>query len=195
MKCVTCWIKMDWPAHVLRLLSHAGTQNTHTLTLWINSCLRYQSISRSLGPDVNKLGYRPNSNPILYIFHRCQSVRMKCCLLALGKFLLSFLAKCSSSFICLSMYKCVRMKSFVTCQIWCYFQLFSDRAQTKSHRLPRNCNNLFPANHLLSDFLCSLFGDSNAAMSSISGKWSTIGFSFNVQQWRGKTQVTSKCNY
>ncbi len=41
---------MDRPAHVLRLLSHACTPHTHTAhTLWINSCLRYQSISRSLG--------------------------------------------------------------------------------------------------------------------------------------------------
>lgn len=111
------------------LLSHMHANKTHalphTLTLGINPRLRYQSISRSLGPpDVNKLG-----NPILYIFQACQSVRMKCCLLPLGKFLLSLLAECSSSFISLSMNRCAGTKSCVTCQIWCYFQKFTDHPQ------------------------------------------------------------------
>lgn len=45
---------MDLPAHFLWLLSHACKQNTHTSAqttthaLWINSRLRYQSISRLL---------------------------------------------------------------------------------------------------------------------------------------------------
>lgn len=98
--------------HANRTHTHFHTNNTHTRTLNQFSSPLSIHISIVEPPDVNKRG-----NPILYIFQRCQSVRMKCCLLALGKFIPSFLAKCSSSFICLSMYKCVRMKSLVTRQI------------------------------------------------------------------------------
>lgn len=133
--CATCWIKMDQPASwfYFFIFFEAGVTcvqtkhtlqethtNTHAHTPPSNQFSSPLSIHILIAAphDVNKLG-----NPILYIFQRCQSVRMKCCLQALGKFLPSFLAECGSSFICLSMHKCgVGMKSFAIRQLRCYFQ-------------------------------------------------------------------------
>lgn len=114
-------------------------------------------ISIAAPHDVNKLG-----NPILYIFQRCQSVRMKCCLQALGKFLPSFLAECGSSFICLSMHKCgVGMKSFAARQLRCYFQQLSNHGVSTEQILTdlpeRHGREFVPCKALLSGFLWNLF--------------------------------------
>lgn len=129
IKCATWWIEMDRSgSHSELAVTYACKQNTRTSTHPHagnqSSALLSIHISIAGPPDVNKLG-----NPILYIFQACQSVTMKCCLLPLGKFLLSFLAKRSSGFISPSMNRCVGMKRCVTCQIWCYFQKFSDHPQ------------------------------------------------------------------
>lgn len=128
IKCATWWIEMDRSdSHSELAVTYACKQNTRASTHphagSQSSALLSIHIVIVGPPDVNKLG-----NLIFYIFQGCQSVRMKCCLLPLGNFLLSFLAKCSSSFP--SMNRCERMKSCVTCQIWCYFQKFSDHPQT-----------------------------------------------------------------
>lgn len=107
IKCATRWIEMDRSgSHSEVAVTYAGKQNartsTHPRALNQSSALLSIHISIVGPPDVNKLG-----NPILYIFQGCQSVRMKCCSLPLGKFLLSVLAQCRSSFISLSMNKCV----------------------------------------------------------------------------------------
>lgn len=130
IKCATWWIEMDRSgSHSELAVTYACKQNTRTSTHPHagNQSSAPLSIHISIAgpPDVNKLG-----NPILYIFQACQSVRMKCCLLPLGKFLLSLLAECSSSFISPSMNRCAGTKSCVTCQIWCYFQKFTDHPQT-----------------------------------------------------------------
>lgn len=153
---------MDRPAHVLKLLSQAYAQNFRARTHTLNQFLSPLSIHISIAwpRDANKPAYTPNSNPILYIFYRCQSVRMKCCLLALGKSPLSSLAKCGSSFICLVNVQMCEDEKF--CDMSCYaifsYSVIVHFPQNKISSIPRkdNCTVPFKSNLLTLLFSRSL---------------------------------------
>lgn len=187
IKCVTCWIKVDWPARVLRLLSHACTQNTHTThtyTLWINSCLRYQSISRSLSllMWINWAIDLTATQYFIYFTDVKVSEWSAACW-HLENFPCPFWPSVAQvSFAC----RCTNVWGWKVLWPAIYDAIFRKSVifhKTKSHRFPGKTTETICSLQITfcSTFYEGFFSDSNAAVCSISGKWAP-GFSFNMQQ-------------